>query len=373
MKVLYVSKAAIVAAYRSKLRALGEHAELTAVIPERWGREEVEGPEDAACQIRRERAWLHGHNHLHLYPDAAAILDRERPDLLHIDEEPYSAVTFQLVRLARRRGIPSLFFAWQNLYKRLPPPFNALRRYVYRNADAAIAGTESAAQVLRRGGYRGPIAVIPQVGVDPAVFAADAGAGIARRREVGLTDDAFVVGYGGRLVPEKGVQVLMAAVARTDGAHLLIVGDGPQRPELERLAARLDLSARVRFAGRVPSLAMPSWLAAMDALVLPSSGNAGWVEQFGRILVEAMMCEVPVVGSRCGEIPGVVGDAGLLFENGDAEELTAQLDRLRRDPAERRELSRRGRARVEAEFGEAAVARRTAAVYRQVVEPAVAT
>lgn len=372
MKVLYVSKAAVVAAYRSKLRALGQQVELTAVIPERWGSEEVEGSEVAACPIRRERAWLHGHNHLHLYPDAAAILDSERPDLLHIDEEPYSAVTFQFVRLARRAGIPSLFFAWQNLYKRLPPPFNALRRYVYRHADAAIAGTETAVRVLRRGGYQGPITVIPQVGVDPAVFAPNAEAGIARRREIGLSDDAFVVGYGGRLVPEKGVQVLVAAVARTDGAHLLIVGDGPQRPELERLAARLGVTDRVRFAGRVPSLAMPSWLAAMDALVLPSSGNAGWVEQFGRILVEAMMCEVPVVGSRCGEIPEVVGEAGLLFEKGDVEGLSVHLDRLR-DPARRRALSRRGRERAERDFGEAGVARRTAAFYRQVVRPAVAT
>src|SRR5690606_39126063 len=154
--------------------------------------------------------------------------------------------------------------------------------------------------------------------------------------------------FGGRLVPEKGVHLLIEALASLpDDAHLVVMGDGPERPWLEAQAAQAGAGERVHFVGAVPSVAMPRWLAALDTLALPSLRTKGWAEQFGRILVEAMACQVPVVGTATGEVPEVVGEGGVVVPEGDTVALAAALRELAamaRDA--RRELGRRARAWV---------------------------
>ena len=368
MKVLYVSKALVVAAYRDKLRELAAHVEVTALVPERWGTQAPERDADAASAppVITRPALLHGHNHFHVYRGAGAVLDAVRPDLVHIDEEPYSVVTLQLAELCRARGIPSLFFAWQNLAKRLPPPFGALRARVFRLVAGGIAGTAAAARVLRDAGYGGPLAVIPQFGVDPVRFAPDARARADVRGRLGIGEGAFLVGFGGRLVPEKGVHLLIEALASLSGdLHLLVMGDGPERPWLEAQAAQAGIAERVHFVGAVPSVAMPRWLAALDVLALPSLRTKGWAEQFGRILVEAMACGVPVVGSASGEIPDVVGEGGVVVPEGDAAALAVALREFAAmSPEALAEARRRARAWVCGRYTQEQVARETAEFYR---------
>ncbi len=344
MRVAYLSKALVTAAYRAKLTALACHVDVAALVPDRWGSAPVEPVRAGEHPVQFLPAWLHGHNHLHVYHGLRRALDRLRPDLLHIDEEPYSAVTLQAATLARRRAIPCLFFSWQNLDKRLPPPFGLLRRHVFVRVNGGIAGTAAAARVLRARGFSGPLAVIPQFGVDPDRFRPDALARARSRAALGIPQSAFVVGFGGRLVREKGVDLLVRAVAATPGAWLLLAGAGPERPALERLAAQLGV--RLVATGQLPSTRMPPFLAGLDVLALPSRATASWAEQFGRILVEAMACGIPVVASRSGEIPEVVGEAGLLIPEGDAAALAAVLARLADEPAAREALGRAGRARV---------------------------
>jgi glycosyltransferase involved in cell wall biosynthesis len=105
----------------------------------------------------------------------------------------------------------------------------------------------------------------------------------------------------------------------------------------------------------------------LDVLVLPSLSQPNWVEQFGRVLTEAMACGVPVVGSRSGEIPWVIGDAGRIFPEGDAGALAAILTELSSDPAQRSALAAAGRARVLSHFTQAQVASATAVVYREMM------
>lgn len=367
MKVLYVSKALVVAAYRDKLRALGAHVEVTALVPARWGGRGPEGGLEGEVRLQVRRALLHGWNHVHFYPAARQVLDAVRPDLVHIDEEPYSLVTFQFVRLCARRRLPCLFFAWQNLDKGLPPPFGALRAYVFRNVWGGIAGTERAAAVLRRAGFRRSLVVIPQFGVDPERFHPDGAVRRRVRERLAAGPDDFVVGFGGRLSPEKGVHVLLEGVASLPAARLVVLGDGPQRGGLEARARRLGLGERVRFVGYVPSLEMPEWLPAFDVLVLPSLSRPGWVEQFGRILVEAMACGVAVVGSACGEIPRVMGDAGIVVPEGDASALARALRGLAERPEERAMRGRAGRERVLAHYAHERIARATVKFYEALV------
>jgi glycosyltransferase involved in cell wall biosynthesis len=109
---------------------------------------------------------------------------------------------------------------------------------------------------------------------------------------------------------------------------------------------------------------MPDRLRGWDVVVLPSLTRPNWKEQFGRILVEAMACAVPVVASGSGEIPNVVGDAGVLVPEGDAGALRAALAALLADPARRQELGRRGRARALERYTHRRIAEATARVYR---------
>jgi glycosyltransferase involved in cell wall biosynthesis len=113
---------------------------------------------------------------------------------------------------------------------------------------------------------------------------------------------------------------------------------------------------------------MPAHLRRLHALVLPSLTRPNWKEQFGRVLIEAMACGVPVVGSDSGEIPNVIGEAGLVFPEGDAEALRAALARLRDDRDLWGHLAVAGRARVLAEFTHAQVAQKTYRVYREMLD-----
>ncbi len=182
------------------------------------------------------------------------------------------------------------------------------------------------------------------------------------------TANSFVVGYLGRLVEQKGLLVLLQAVAGLGGDwRLLLIGDGPLRPALQEKARQLGIPERATIMPAVPSAQVPLWLNRLDVLVLPSLTRPNWKEQFGRVLVEAMACEIPVVGSDCGEIPHVIGSAGLLAREGDANHLREHLARLMSSPSLRRDLGRQGRQRVLACYTQRHVAQATYRFYQAVL------
>lgn len=365
MKVLMVSKACYLAAYRRKLVEMAALSgmDLTLMVPLYWGtgkrRALLEEGERGGYQMMVENPVLNGHFHLHFYPHLAGHLSRIRPDLLHIDEEPYDLVTLHALRAAARAGVKVIFFTWQNLWRAFPLPFGLMERYVLGRAQGAIAGSASAAEVLRRKGYRGPLAVIPQFGVDPEVF---------RPSQESPPLRPFTIGYAGRLVREKGLHVLLEAAAGLEGDwRLVVVGEGPLRQEMEEEAARLGLGPRVRFLGGASSREMPVCYSEMDVLAVPSLTVPHWKEQFGRVIVEAMACGVPVVGSDSGEIPDVMGEAGLVVPEGDSGALRGALARLMNSPDLRSDLGRLGRERVLAHYTHRRVAEETVAFYQRVL------
>ncbi len=376
MRVLMISKACVVGAYQRKLEeiaALG--VQLTVAVPPEWRDERgvmrLERAHTRGYELLVETILFNGNFHLHFYPRLGRLLRRLRPDVVHIDEEPYNLATWHALRLAQRVGARTLFFSWQNILRRYPPPFNGLERYVLQHADAAIAGNHASAEVWRLKGFQKPMHVIPQFGVDPELFAPaprplssaiGRGEGPGGRGEGG--EVPFTLGFAGRLVPEKGVDLLLRAAAQLPASvRVLIAGSGPERERLLALAAQLGLSGRVTIETALASTAMPDFYARLDCLVLPSRTLPNWKEQFGRVLIEAMACGVPLVGSTCGEIPSVMGDAGLLFPEDNLEALTAQLRDLMEKPALRETLASKGRARVLEHYTQKRIAEETAAVY----------
>jgi glycosyltransferase involved in cell wall biosynthesis len=165
-------------------------------------------------------------------------------------------------------------------------------------------------------------------------------------------------------VPEKGWDVLLAAVAQLRGEWVLqMAGAGPERPRLEAMAHQLGIAERVQWVGARRSGEMPAFLQGLDVLVLPSRTMPNWMEQFGRVLIEAMACETAVIGSDSGEIPHVIGGAGLTFPEDNAPALAHQLQLLLEHPEQRREFGRAGRQRVLAHYTQEQIAQQTVGVY----------
>jgi len=383
MRVLMLSKACIVGAYQKKLEEIAAipGVELTVVVPEMWldshggasrlEREHLEGYELVVTDMA-----MNGHFHLHYYPKLKEIVRRVRPDVFHIDEEPYNLATFQAMRLARQAGARSVVFTWQNLYRRYPPPFYFMERYVLQRTDALLVGNREAQDVWWRKGYRGQIHLIPQFGVDPAIYyrhlrPTRRGRLSVFKQRVAISrpsQPTLVIGYVGRLVEEKGIELLLQSVSRLAGPwSLQILGDGPDKLRLEKVAHWLGISGRVSFSPKMPSSHLPNYFSGLDVLVLPSIAQPNWKEQFGRVLIEAMACDVVVVGAESGAIPEVIGDAGLTFPERNIEALQDQLQRLIDDVPLRQELRLRGRQRVLDNYTQAAVARKTVEVYREVL------
>lgn len=392
MRVLMVSKALVHGAYQRKceeIAALG--VDLTVAVPSSWreprvGEQRLERRFTAGYELVELPIALNGRHHVHFYPTLPALVARLRPDVLHADDEAFNLSTFLAFRAGVRSGARCCFFNWANIDRFYPPPFGLFERYVFRRAAHAIAGNQEAAAIIRCHGYQGPLSVVPQFGVDEALFSpvgeqrlktrdqgaptASSGAGIGSGSLSSsvLRPSSFVVGYLGRLVPEKGLLDALDALALLPGhVRLRLVGGGAQRAALEARAAALGLSDRLELRAGVPSAEAPRELRELNALILPSRTTGNWKEQFGRVLIEAMSCGVPVVGSSSGEIPHVIGDAGLVFREGDAAALAAAIGRLAGDPALRADLALRGRERVLAGYTQAAIAGRYAAIYRAMI------
>lgn len=369
MRVLYVSKALVVGAYQRKLEEIAKYPDVTlrAIAPEYWQegehRQQLERRHTDGYELVAEHMRFNGHYHLHYYPNLRRHLREWRPDVVHVDEEPYNFATAHAIWHARRAGAKTVFFAWQNIYRVYPPPFYFFELYSLLKSHAAQAGTRAAQEVLRRKRYSHPSAVLPQFGVDAALFAPEP--------EARAGDDVFRIGFVGRLVAPKGIHVLLAAAARLDfPIRVQLIGTGAAEPTLRAQAESLGIHDRVEFLGHVDSGEMPARYRDMDVCVLPSLTTPRWKEQFGRVLIEAMACGVPVVGSESGEIPEIVGSAetergGLTFPEGNAEALAERLAALYHEPALRRQLGAQGRQRVLREFTQERIAAKTVLMYRQ--------
>jgi len=372
IRVLMLSKAGLVGAYQKKFEEIAAFQDiaLTVVVPPQWREPggaiiHLERAHVVGYELVAEPLALNGHFHLHFYPRLGRQFARVRPHVVHIDEEPYNLATLQTMWLAQRYGARALFFTWQNLNRHYPFPFNWIERYNLNHARVCIAGNHGAVTVWRAKGYTGPMPIIPQFGVDPDIYKPKAE---SRRSEI-KNQKEFVIGCVARLVQEKGVDILLRAAAGLPGTWCVhVLGAGPQRQPLENLADELGIAERVVFEPPIPSTQMPAYLVELDALVLPSRTRPNWKEQFGRVLIEAMACGVPVIGSTCGEIPAVIGEAGLIFPEGDVEALRMALLRLQHDKELGRELAARGRARVLAHYTQKQIAAETVAIYRQMMQ-----
>lgn len=367
LSVLRVYHSGVVTGWRARdreLRAAGVDVRL--LCPRRWnegGRVVTAEPGADAAFVTVARTWGR-HPYGFVYDPVALWRElRRRPiDVLDVHEEPCSLAAVEVVVLARLAGVraPVLFYGAQNLEKRFPVPFRWWERRMLRAAAGAHVCNDDAGRIFRQRGMRGPIRTIG-LGVDVERFA-------PAERPDRRAGDGLRVGYVGRLERHKGVHVLIEAIAGVPGAVLEVVGGGSFEPELRAMVDRLGVADRVRFEGFSAYGDLPGVYRRFDVVAVPSLTTPTWVEQFGRVPVEAMASGVPVIVSRSGSLPDVVGDAGLLAEAGDVASWAAQLARLADDPVLWSALRRSSRARAE-HYSWTSIAGQQAELYREVAGP----
>lgn len=344
-----------------------QHAALL-IVPNGWrdphfGPVNPEPSRHPRVHVRVTRALFRGHGTLtiHVDPRLAWVARRFRPDIVLVEQEPRSLLALQGRWLARLLpGGPSFsFFSWGGRpVPRRRFPLSVLERGTLRAARLVFTGNQAASKRIRAAGFGGPIHRIPQVGVDLPNLPAETRAGV--RAELDISN--VVLGFAGRLIPEKGVLDLadaLTGLGRLDWT-LLVIGRGPLRRALHDRLAVANLEDRLRLVEDAGHERVAELLTALDALVLPSYATAGWAEQFGHVLIEAMAAGCPVVGTSSGEIPHVVGDAGIVVPERDVHGLRTAVRRLIQDPALRTRLATRGRTRVRRHFTHSVVAQRLA-------------
>ena len=360
MRVLRVSHSATAAAWRGRERGLRDLGmSVVLYTARRWhaGGAEVELAEGEERDTVPVRTWGR-HPALFLYdPRPLWRALGERWDVIDLHEEPFALATAEVLamRVLRRNRAPVVLYTAQNLRKRYLVPFRWLERAALRAAAGVSACNRDAAAIAEAKGFAGRARVIP-LGVDLAEFAPAADPRTPDPQHV-------VVGFVGRLVPEKGVQVLLEALSAHPELHARIAGSGPSAGDLRAFARARGIADRVEFTGPVDPARMPEFYRSVDVVAVPSLATPSWTEQFGRVAVEAMACGVPVVSSDAGALPEVVGGAGVVVAEGDAAALGAAL--VAAAGSERERLRAAGLTRA-AECSWPAVAAEYADLYRTV-------
>lgn len=307
------------------------------------------------------------------------LIKKLQPHVLHLEEDPESAISLQAIRaaLSLRQPPKIVGFSWRNMYfpfahwpwykpKRIV--LDLIQRMCLPHYDALICGSHEGPSMFAPLGVSCPMPIIPQYGVDPARYS-PSGPIIDLRSTYNINHNQLVVGYIGRIMPMKGLDTLLEACSLSgNNVHCVVVGRG-DTDWLRIVAERTGMTSRLTLIDGLAPADVPSAMRALDVMVLPSRTTAQWREQFGRVIIEAMSCGLPVIGSSSGEIPYVIGDAGLVFPEGDAKALASCIMQLN-DVNARAVIRQRGLERVEAHYTNKHIAAQIARVYRQVLSNA---
>lgn len=395
MRILVASHTYIVDLNCEKLKVLANlepAIELTIVVPRRWRPGGVQN-KIIETQFRQEGSFQvvpisnfsqNNQGLLTFGADLISLLRRFRPQIIQVEQGSKALGYTQLIALNQLLGLKAknLFFTWWNLPYELKFPVSLLEAYNLRHTHGIVAGNQDGAEILRQRGFQGPIQVMPQLGIDECLFHPQPQPELAAR--LGIQTNDFVVGFVGRFVEEKGLLTLLQAVGTspfTQGSpehpwKLLLLGRGPLQSVLMAKAADLGIQERLVVVESVPHDEVPRYINLMSTLVLPSQTTSqfktmtavGWKEQFGHVLIEAMACQVPVIGSDSGEIPHVIGDTGFVFPAGDVAALQNCLQQLRSQPTLARNLAEQGRKRAIAQYTNQALAKQLLAFYKELME-----
>jgi glycosyltransferase involved in cell wall biosynthesis len=388
MRILVASHTYIVDLNCEKLRALSRlepGIEVTVVVPKRWKPGGVQN-KIIETQYRDEGAFKivpipnFSQNHQGLLTFGAELiflLQQFRPHIIHVEQGSRGLSYTQMIILNKllKLKAKNVFFTWWNLPYELKLPIALLEKYNLNHSHGIICGNQDGAKVLQQRGYQGTIKVMPQLGIDESRFTPQSQPELAAK--LGINTGNFVVGFVGRFVEEKGLLTLLKALLMLQDKpwQLLLLGRGSLQGEIIKIAEENNINERIVMVESVPHDQVSDYINLMSTLVLPSETTyniktltaVGWKEQFGHVLIEAMACKIPVIGSDSGEIPHVIGDAGLVFPEGNFQALANCLAELMEKPEFAENLSAMGYQKAISKYTNKALAQQQLEFYKELV------
>lgn len=372
-KVLILSHASINRPHRRAYEVLARahgwevHIAVPARFPISEGKyKECEPPEEGSrLVLHHTRVRFVENGRFVFYEQLGALVRSLAPDVIFAEYDPGTVAILHAAAVARRAGIPVVAFTPENIERSRARdalsavlgrrPKEAARDLTVsvldaagkRAADGLACVNEEGRRIFRTTRrWNQPIEVVP-LGTDTQLFSPMHADQV--RAELGFGTEV-VLGYFGRLIPEKGVHLIVEALAELPSDTKLLLDmysnflPGSYAESLLTKAEQLGVRGRIVTVD-VPHHDVPKYMSACDIVVVPSISSERWIEQYGRVVPEAMACGVPVVGSSSGNIPVLIGDAGLVFQEGSVPALVQALRQLIDDPALRQRLGQQGRLR----------------------------
>ena len=368
MRVLFVGHTYRVKVNREKLKELAKYkdVELSVITPKKWHhflRDITLEKGNENYDLIPLKTLFQGNEPIYFYLHPTLHLNKIKLDIIQVEQGAGALVYLQAI-IMKKLFAPKakmLFFTWWNL----PYKPSLIEKINLKYTDCAIVGNEDAKNILVDHGFKNPIKILPQLGVDPKLYKKSDSTELKEKIEL----HSFVIGYVGRIIEQKGIITLIEAVARIEKDYqLLLVGRGELKDKIVDLATKKGIMGKIHFVDPVPHNKVPDYLNCMDVMVLPSLTTKSWKEQFGHVLIEAMSCEVPVIGSSSAEIPNVIGDAGLIFKEGNSNDLCEKLILLMSDEKLRETLAKKGRERVLQKYTHKKIAEETYKIYQELLE-----
>ena len=289
-------------------------------------------------------------------PTIRRLLADLRPTLVHIEAEPESDLADTASTLAAKLAIPYVLFSWQSVPK--PLGFIGRRRAtrVLGGAAGVIGGNRLAMNLLHA---QAPTAIAT------SLLPAGVTVGNLVDRPVG---DELVVGFAGRLVPERGLAFLIEALRLTFGKwRLVVAGTGPEQEAIEASAQRMGLASRLRWLGGLREESLNALWSEIDCLAVLSRDTPTWVDHHSPILLEAMGRGITPIVTSTGALAELVGEAGPVVS--DQEQLTAALQAWVVDPPSCRARGAVARQWTMSRFSTTVVATKTIEFWTAAVEP----
>ncbi|MBW4602440.1 MAG: glycosyltransferase family 4 protein [Calothrix sp. FI2-JRJ7] len=371
LRVLFVSQAYVVGVNQGKLNAIAEtgKVEVGLLVPSNWKALEwnrqfvVETPYPkikvyTAPVLFPGRGGAYVFNPLRIWQ----VVNDFKPDIIQVEQEVFSLCALEFAVWSRLTGKPLALFGWENMDRTLPTPRRWVCNFVMDTVKLMLPGNYDGANLMRKWGYTGLMEIIPQIGVDTQLFTP---------KSKQTQNKVFNIGFLGRLVPEKGVDTIFAAVRHLQDkglkCQITICGTGYVEQALRNEAQKLQIADSVIWRGGVRHDQAPAEISNFDVLVLPSRQAPAWKEQFGHVLIEAMAMGVPVIGSSSGEIPNVIGCSDLVFPEDDAPALAAIIERMMQEPNWWQSVGLGGIARVQQHYTHERIAQRSIDLWEKVL------
>ena len=389
IKIAVISHALIVESNRGRWKKLAEDKryEVHLIVPRRWksrwfGKEVV-----------FETKELHSDNfHIHtLQPTdeenwgryflkgLCRKISEIKPDVIYVIHEESSLIHHQvyLCNLLNLRRSKIIFFSMNALGVPHKRTKNPVRKFIWwllfqnikLNTDAALVHYPGCLKSLREGGYKKPVYIQTQIGVDEEVFRPNPNLRKKYRKKLGIRDTTCVIGYCGRLTKEKGVDDIVdvfSDISRNRNVALLLVGDGPLRNWIEEKKMK-NKKSKIIITGFVPQEEVPSYLNAMDIFVIASKTTPYWIDTFPLAPVQAQAVGLPVVASDSGALPWQLGNTAKIFPEGDKNKLKEALTELIENKKLREKLGELGRKRAMKLFSQKSLTENFKKIVEQVI------